>query len=241
MVIPNIIFWQILTTNRTIQIMEKRLLFLLISLLCVGLCSAQSIYTTKSDSQISIPDTVLIRTDRGSTITSRFYVIKGKDMIRVDFYSNSEKCDTAFFEGLDEDDKRRYNHEVYLIKLRSKPIEQINDREAFSYFEIGDSIQHFTSRLGSKKVHVSYTGYQLTFPDEITKKPQVIEFCFYDGILKKIERVTSVNSLPTNDVWTAFQLMQIKESLNDLENAINLLRSKYQTKSKHKESTQRRR
>lgn len=39
-------------------------------------------------------------------------------MIRVDFYSNSEKCDTAFFEGLDEADKQRYNHEVYLIKLK---------------------------------------------------------------------------------------------------------------------------
>lgn len=219
----------------------KKLFLLLLLFLCVGLCSAQSKSTTLSNSQVSIPDTVLIRTDRGNAITSRFYTIKGKDLMRVDLYSNSEKFDTTFFEGLDEDDKRRYNHEIYLIKLRRKPIEQINDREAFSYFEIGDSIQHFTSRLGSKKVHVSYTGYQLTFPDEITKKPQVIEFCFYDGILKRIERVTSINSLPTNDVWTAFQLMQIKESLNDLEKAINLLRSKNQTKSKHKESTQRKR
>ena len=178
--------------HRAFQIMKKLLLFLFISFFCVGLCYAQRKSTTTLDSNIAVPDTVLIRTDRGNTITSRFYVIKGKDLIRIDQYSNSEKCDTTFFEGLDEDDKRRYNHEVYLINLRSKPIEQINDREAFSYFEIGDSIQYFTSRLGSKKVHVSYTGYQLTFPDEFTKKPQVIEFCFYDGILKKIERITSV-------------------------------------------------
>ena len=224
--------------HRAFQIMKKLLLFLFISFFCVGLCYAQRKSTTTLDSNIAVPDTVLIRTDRGNTITSRFYVIKGKDLIRIDQYSNSEKCDTTFFEGLDEDDKRRYNHEVYLINLRSKPIEQINDREAFSYFEIGDSIQYFTSRLGSKKVHVSYTGYQLTFPDEFTKKPQVIEFCFYDGILKKIERITSVNSLPTNDVWTAFQLIQIKESLNDLEKAIKLLRSKNQPQSKRKTATQ---
>lgn len=92
----------------------KKLFLLLLLFLCVGvgLCSAQSKSTTLSNSQVSIPDTVLIRTDRGNVVTSRFYTIKGKDLIRVDLYSNSEKCDTTFFEGFDEDDKRRYNHEI---------------------------------------------------------------------------------------------------------------------------------
>lgn len=132
-----------------------------------------------------------------------------------------------FFEGLDKDDLQRYNSAIYSIKLRQKPIEQINDREAFDYFEIGDSLEYFLSKLGNKKVHVSYTGYQLSFPDELTEKPQIIEYKFWsDGILHGIERMTKVNTLPTNDVWTAFQLVEIKESLNDLGRAVNLLRSR---------------
>lgn len=219
--------------------MQKRFLFLLLLIsLCTGLCFAQNKHISKLHSHVSVPDTLLIRTDRGHIITSRFYVIDGKNLIRISHNSETEKCDTTFYDELDDDSRQRYNHEVYLIQLRSKPIEQINDREAFSYFSIGDSIQDFTNRLGSKKVHVSYTGYQLTFPDELTKKPQVIEFCFYDGVLKKIERKSNVNSLPTNDVWTAFQLMQIKDSLNDLEKAINLLRSKTRSRANQKYTIQ---
>ena len=148
----------------------------------------------------------------------------------ISYNNETEKSDTTVYDEMGEYYERCYKHEIYLLKLRNKPIEQINDREAFDYFSIGDSIQDFTRRLGSKKVHVSYTGYQLTFPDEITKKPHVIEFVFWDGILKKIERITKVNTLPTNDVWTAFQLMQIKESLNDLEQAVKILRSKAKKK-----------
>ena len=56
--------------------------------------------------------------------------------------------------------------------------------------------------------------------------------------LKRLNVLQALNSLPTNDVWTAFQLMQIKESLNDLEKAIKLLRSKNQPQSKRKTATQ---
>lgn len=205
---------------------KKLSLIVLLYSLCTIFCTAQQNPKTRKQIEVSIPDTILIRTDKGNMIISCFYVISGKNIMRVSHNQKTEKRDTVFYEGMDEDSEGRYRREVYLLKLKSKPIEQINDREAFDYFSIGDSIQAFTSRLGNKKVHVSYTGYQLIFPDELTKKPQVIEFVFWDGILKKIERITKVNSLPTNDVWTAFQLMQVKESLNDLEKAINLLRAK---------------
>ena len=202
-------------------------LFLLIYIFCTGLSYSQRKSITKQQQPVVIPDTVLIRTDRGNIITSRFYVVNAKDLIRIDYKADTEKSDTTFFEGLNEDDLRLYNSAIYSIKLRQKPIEQINDQEAFYYFEIGDSLEYFLSKLGSKKVYVSYTGYQLSFPEELTGKPQIIEYKFWDdGILHGIERITKVNTLPTNDVWTAFQLIEIKESLNDLEQAVNLLRSK---------------
>lgn len=217
------------------------LLLILFLICCAGVCSAQRKSSSKVEATVSIPDTVLIRTDRGNVITSRFYVVNGTNLMRISHNSETEKCDTTFFAGLDEDDRTRYNKEVYLIKLRSKPIEQINDREAFNYFQIGDSIEYFLSKLGSKKVRISYTGYQLSFPDEFSGKPQVIEYKFWDdGILHGIERITEINTLPTNDVWTAFQLMQIKDSLNDLENAVKLLQSRQSTTSKSKKATQRR-
>ena len=212
--------------------------FLLVSIFCTGLSYSQRKSTTKQSQPVLIPDTVLIRTDKGNITTSRFYVVNAKDLIRIDYKADTEKSDTTFFEGLNEDDIRLYNSAIYHIKLRQKPIEQINDREAFDYFEIGDSLEYFLSKLGNKKVHVSYTGFQLSFPDELTGKHQIIEYKFWDdGILHGIERITRVNTLPTNDVWTAFQLIEIKESLNDLEKAVNLLRSKNR---KHSNTNQKR-
>lgn len=210
-------------------------LLFLISFLSIGLCYSQRMPVSKARTNIIIPDTILIRTDRGNITASRFYVINAKNLIRIDYNANTEKRDTLFFEGLDKDNQRLYNHEVYLLQLRSKSIEHINDREALNYFQVGDSLSYFLSKLGTKKVHLSNTGYQLSFPDEVTEKPQVIEYKFGDnGILHGIERITKINSLPTNDVWTAFQLIEIKESLNDLEKAVNLLRSRCQKSSKAK-------
>lgn len=211
--------------------MIKRLsLLILFCIFGVILGFAQQKKRVNHIPEVVIPDTLLISTDKGSIITSRYYALNGQKLMRISYNNEIEKSDTTVYDEMGEYYERYYKHEVYLLKLRNKPIEQINDREAFDYFAIGDSIQDFTRRLGNKKVHVSYTGYQLTFPDEITKKPQVIEFVFWDGVLTKIERITKVNTLPTNDVWTAFQLMQIKESLNDLEQAVKLLRSKSKKK-----------
>ena len=211
--------------------MIKRLsLLILFCIFGVILGFAQQKKRVNHIPEVVIPDTLLISTDKGSIITSRYNALNGQKLMRISYNNEIEKSDTTVYDEMGEYYERYYKHEVYLLKLRNKPIEQINDREAFDYFAIGDSIQDFTRRLGNKKVHVSYTGYQLTFPDEITKKPQVIEFVFWDGVLTKIERITKVNTLPTNDVWTAFQLMQIKESLNDLEQAVKLLRSKSKKK-----------
>lgn len=211
--------------------MIKRLsLLLLLYTLIAALGVAQRKKRDYPIPNVVIPDTLLVSTDKGGIVTSRYYALNGQNLMRISYNNETEKSDTTVYDEMGEYYERCYKHEIYLLKLRSKPIEQINDREAFDYFSIGDSIQDFTRRLGTKKVHVSYTGYQLIFPDEITKKPQVIEFVFWDGILKKIERITKINTLPTNDVWTAFQLMQIKESLNDLERAVKLLRSKSKKK-----------
>ena len=164
--------------------MIKRLsLLILFCIFGVILGFAQQKKRVNHIPEVVIPDTLLISTDKGSIITSRYYALNGQKLMRISYNNEIEKSDTTVYDEMGEYYERYYKHEVYLLKLRNKPIEQINDREAFDYFAIGDSIQDFTRRLGNKKVHVSYTGYQLTFPDEITKKPQVIEFVFWDGVL----------------------------------------------------------
>ncbi len=163
-----------------------------------------------------LPDTLKISDNK--------YGIKGKRVMKiVNFYG---RCDTVYQDGLAQADLSEYNSAIKKAYYRSLPFENINDRNIFNCFYIGDSLQDFLSRLGTKKVHISDRGgYQITVPDALTKKPETFEFFFYDDKISKIERITRPrNTLPTNDIWTAFQLMQLKDELGDLEKATKRLR-----------------
>lgn len=64
---------------------------------------------------------------------------------------------------------------------------------------------------------------------QYTKKNEVFSFKIWDGKVSRISR-PSTNTLPTNDVWTAFQIIQLKEYLGDMETLIQQLRKKYSSK-----------
>ena len=166
----------------------------------------------------TLPDTLRISEGK--------YGIKGKKLMRViHFYG---RCDTIYQNGFTESEISSYESAIANNYMKSKPIEKINDREVFRYFSIGDSIQDFLSRLGSKKViDCGGARYQLSFPHELTKEPEVFEFRFYEGRLSQIERITPIkHSLPTNDIKTAFQLLKMKD---DIEKAA---KSRKQTQKK---------
>ena len=48
------------------------------------------------------------------------------------------------------------------------------------------------------------------------KKDEVFELCFINGKLSSIGR-PSTNTLPTNNVWMAFQLLELKDILDNLK------------------------
>lgn len=169
-------------------------------------------YTLEVPKGYRLPDTLQISKDK--------YGLRGQKIMRIiNFYG---RRDTIYQHGFTESEIRDYESAIRAAYLRSKPIEKINDREVFSYFAIGDTIQDFLKRTGNKKIHiVDDNCYQLTFPHELTKEPQIIEFNFYDGKLSNIKRITPINSLPTNNVRTAFQLLKFKDDLDKIEKAVN--------------------
>ena len=180
-----------------------------------------------------IPDTILVRTELGPMIadTTRYYVVHGSKEMIIEI-SNGKK-DTLFDNGISDDIKELYDRQLELIKIRNLPIEKIYANMVFDYFIIGETIESVTKRLGKKKINVNNTGYKVTFYDKFSKKNEVFDFEFRDGKLWTIHR-QSTNTLPTNDVWEAFELVQIEENLNNLENVCKALNKKKNSKKKRK-------
>lgn len=110
----------------------------------------------------------------------------------------------------------KYRAELNIRKLRELPIEKVDADLVFTYFEIGESIEDVTRRLGKKKVHVSNRGYEVVFFNKFSKRNEVFELCFINGKLSSISR-PSINTLPTNNVWMAFQLLELKDILDSLK------------------------
>ena len=171
--------------------------------------------------QTDVPDTLLVRTDNDYLSVTRYYVVgRTKEMI---VYSTAEKQDTTFCDSLSEETEEAYIKELDLINFRQLLISKIDADKVFSYFKIGESIESVTKRLGNKKVHVTPRGYEVPFYNSSRKKKEIFEFTFMDGKLSSMSRA-STNTLPTNDVWLAFNIVPFKKQMKDLEILINKLR-----------------
>lgn len=171
--------------------------------------------------QTDIPDTLLVRTDNDYLSVIRYYVVgRTKEMV---VYSTAEKQDTTFYDDLSKETEKAYIEELNLIKFRQLPISKVDADKVFYYFRIGEPIESVTKRLGNKKVHITPRGYEIPFYNSFRKKKELFEFTFMDGKLSSMSRA-STNTLPTNDVWLAFNIMPFKNQMKNLEFLINKLR-----------------
>lgn len=171
--------------------------------------------------QTDIPDTLLVRTDNDYLSVTRYYVVgRTKEMV---VYSTAEKQDTTFYDDLSKETEKAYLEELNLIKFRQLPISKVDADKVFYYFRIGEPIESVTKRLGNKKVHITPRGYEVPFYNSFRKKKELFEFTFMDGKLSSMSRA-STNTLPTNEVWLAFNIMPFKNQMKNLELLINKLR-----------------
>ena len=159
-------------------------------------------------------DTMLVWTTKSPFYEEKHYVIDGKREMRI--YISDEKRDTTIFADICDYTMEKYRAELNIRKIRELPIEKVDADLVFTYFEIGESIEDVTRRLGKKKVHISNRGYEVVFFNKFSKKNEVFELCFINGKLSSISR-PSTNTLPTNNVWMAFQLLELKDILDNLK------------------------
>ena len=159
-------------------------------------------------------DTMLVWTTRTPLSEEKHYVIDGKREMRI--YISDGKRDTTIFADICDYTMEKYKTELSNRRIRELPIEKIDADLVFTYFTIGESIEDVTRRLGKKKVHVSNRGYEVVFFNKFSKKDEVFELCFINGKLSSIGR-PSTNTLPTNNVWMAFQLLELKDILDNLK------------------------
>ena len=159
-------------------------------------------------------DTMLVWTTKTPLSEEKHYVIDGKREMRI--YISEGKKDTTIFADICDYTMEKYKVELNNRKIRELPIERIDADLVFTYFPIGESIEDVTRRLGKKKVHVSNRGYEVVFFNKFSQKNEVFEFCFINGKLSSIGR-PSTNTLPTNNVWMAFQLLELKDILDNLK------------------------
>lgn len=187
-------------------------------LLIIFLCMAPVITYAQED-------TLHISTDkRDGIVYSRYYVINDSQFMIVHY--KAEKNDTIMEESIPEYYQEFYKREVYLRDLKRKDVSKVVADEVFDYFK-GLTEEELLTKLSNKKVAVDLDGsYQAMFFNDKSKKNEVFSFKIWDGKVSRISR-PSTNTLPTKDVWTAFQIIQLKEYLGDMEVLIQQLRKKY--------------
>ena len=170
-------------------------------------------------------DTLHISTDkRDGIVYSRCYVINDSQFMIVHY--KAEKNDTIMEESIPEYYQEFYKREVYLRDLKRKDFSKVVADEVFDYFK-GLTEEELLTKLSNKKVAVDLDGsYQAMFFNDKSKKNEVFSFKIWDRKVSRISR-PSTNTLPTKDVWTAFQIIQLKEYLGDMEVLIQQLRKKY--------------
>ena len=187
-------------------------------LLIIFLCMAPVITYAQED-------TLHISTDkRDGIVYSRYYVINDSQFMIVHY--KAEKNDTIMEESIPEYYQEFYKREVYLRDQKRKDVSKVVADEVFDYFK-GLTEEELLTKLSNKKVAVDLDGsYQAMFFNDKSKKNEVFSFKIWDGKVSRISR-PSTNTLPTKDVWTAFQIIQLKEYLGDMEVLIQQLRKKY--------------
>ena len=187
-------------------------------LLIIFLCMAPVITYAQED-------TLHISTDkRNGIVYSRYYVINDSQFMIVHY--KAEKNDTIMEESIPEYYQEFYKREVYLRDLKRKDVPKVVADEVFDYFK-GLTEEELLTKLSNKKVAVDLDGsYQAMFFNDKSKKNEVFSFKIWDRKVSRISR-PSTNTLPTKDVWTAFQIIQLKEYLGDMEVLIQQLRKKY--------------
>ena len=168
-----------------------------------------------------------------------YYLIEGKS-IEAHFRNDRHKYDTIFyFNKISPFLMGRYDEELSvclqerikleredkrLVELRNKKVTAIDAREVFDYFPKGIDIVEFTRRMENKELAVTPCCYETTFYDKFEKKDILFQFTFSDtGKLSSIKR-ESTNTMPTNDVWTAFMLVETIDTFRDLGKALEILR-----------------
>lgn len=195
----------------------KRFAILTIIYLC-GIGKPNLMYGQQSAKSLTLStyrgDTMLVWTTKSPFYEEKHYVIDGKREMRI--YISDEKRDTTIFADICDYTMEKYRAELNIRKIRELPIEKVDADLVFTYFEIGESIEDVTRRLGKKKVHISNRGYEVVFFNKFSKKNEVFELCFINGKLSSISR-PSTNTLPTNNVWMAFQLLELKDILDNLK------------------------
>lgn len=198
--------------------MKQFFISVITCLLVFNVCKPNQVFGQQSSKNlvdsICKRDTILVWTTKTPLYEEKHYVIDGCREMRI--YVSGEKIDTTVFEDVCDYTMDKYKEELYRRKIRKLPVEKIDADLVFIYFPVGESIEKVTQRLGKKKVHVTNRGYEVLFFNKFSKKNEVFELCFIDGKLASISR-PSTNSLPTNNVWMAFQLLELKDVLEDLK------------------------
>lgn len=170
------------------------------------------------------------------TDISRYYIIDSQKMMVICTEEKLQYIDTFYFDKMSEYLLEEYNKEVEemqrLAKLKSKNVSEIDAREVFDYFK-GTDIVEFTKLMGNKKLAVTPCCYETTFYDKSEKRDVLFQFTFWDGKLASIKR-ESTNTMPTNDVWSAFMLLEAVDTFRDLGKALEILKRDRQNTSTKK-------
>ncbi len=191
--------------------MLKRLSFCLLLLLFSFTALAQ---------QYVIPDTLRVLTERSPWYHQEYYIIKGKTQMIVNF--GKEKNDTLYREHWTEEIEMAYKSALRTYNIRLKNVKDLDADEVFEYFPMGITPEKTLEMLGNKKVSVSDNLLQAAFYNHFSKKNEVFSFKFHEGKLYGITR-PGTNTLPTDDVWTAFQLVELRSNINKLQEVIKQL------------------
>ena len=170
--------------------------------------------------QDQIPDTLLVRTVRNPITDQKHYVLKGTTEMIV--YFGKEKNDTVYYSPLDSDILPDYERALRIYNLRLKPIKEIDADDVFDYFPLGTTPEEIIQMLGDKQVAISDNLLQVAFYNHWSKKNEIFSFLFKDGKLYGITR-PSTNTLPTDDVWVAFQLLELQSNIQKLQQALERL------------------
>ena len=199
---------------------------------------------SESDVDISVQgncgvDTLFLYSSKVSpydTYVRRYYIINSQKMMATCVDEKLHYQDTFYFDKMPHFLLEDYNKEVAkaqkLMNLRNKDISEIDAREVFDYFPRGTDMVDFTRKMGSKELAVTPCCYETTFYDKYEKKNVLFQFTFWDGRLASIKR-ESTNTMPTNDVWTAFMLLETVDTFRDLGKALEILkRDKRNTSTK---------